>query len=125
MAGNGIELLETLLAGEPGGGPAEGRTEFRHRGNTASRLAAMHLHENDGRRDLHLAPFRGSVDWERLMRIIARAYTAGYSKPICLECSIRHSGFKRNRQGESEFLQETLQAGLQLEELKGLACGAD
>ena len=125
MVGNGIELLETLLAGEPNGGPAESRAEHRHQGRTVSRLAAMHLHDNHGERDLHLPPFRGSIDWERLMRVIARAYQGGYSKPLCLECSIRHSSFERSRWGESEFLRESLQAGRRIEELKELACGAD
>lgn len=52
-----------------------------------SRLAALHLADNDGERDLHRLPFDGTVPWERAMRAIREA---GYAKPVCLEVTRRH-----------------------------------
>lgn len=51
------------------------------------RLAALHLADNDGERDLHRLPFDGTVPWERAMRAIR---ASGYAKPVCLEVTRRH-----------------------------------
>ena len=113
MAGNGLELLETMLV--------EGGE--KQQDNTVTRLAAMHLHDNAGRRDLHVPPFEGNIDWERLTSILAYAYRAGYTKPICLECSIRHSVYERNSSGEDEFLRNSLKAGQRLVKMMEAAGG--
>ena len=47
-----------------------------------SRLAALHLHDNDGTRDQHLLPFDGAVDWPALM---ARLAATGYDGALTLE----------------------------------------
>ena len=47
-----------------------------------SRLLAVHLHDNDSTGDQHLLPFEGTVDWDRLARIIAES---SYAKPVSLE----------------------------------------
>ncbi len=55
-----------------------------------ARLAALHLHDNDGTGDQHQPPFYGTVDWERLARIIG---TSGYSREISFEMAMRNTPF--------------------------------
>ncbi len=50
------------------------------------RLRTTHVHDNDGRRDSHLPPGLGVVDWDAWR---AALDTIGYRGPIILEC-IRH-----------------------------------
>lgn len=47
-----------------------------------SRLAALHLHDNDGSDDQHKLPFDGTVDWRDTMKKIAGT---GYTGPTALE----------------------------------------
>ncbi len=54
-----------------------------------NRLLAMHLHDNDGLSDQHKLPFTGTVDWQRLTRLIAKST---YNKWISLELSARNTG---------------------------------
>lgn len=117
LAGNGLQLLEMLVAG----GQVNGQEESLKK--AGSRLAALHLHDNDGVRDLHWPPFRGSVKWDRLMQVLDKAAAAGYSKPVCVESSIRNSGFSKGETGEAAFLQECAAASGRLIELKGLGSG--
>lgn len=49
----------------------------------AGRITAVHLHDNDGRDDLHLLPFDGTVNWPWLMKTLR---IAGYAGPVTLEC---------------------------------------
>src|SRR6185437_4548854 len=68
IAGNGLERLAQLC----------------------SRLIALHLNDNDGRRDLHQLPFQGTVNWPRLATLIVQS---GYSRPgMSVEVSMKHSG---------------------------------
>lgn len=46
-------------------------------------LATTHVHDNDGRRDSHDAPGRGSIDWAAWASDLDRI---GYHGPIMLEC---------------------------------------
>lgn len=49
------------------------------------RLAATHLHDNEGARDIHLMPFDGSIDWQETARLLAGTpYGRNY---ICAEFS--------------------------------------
>jgi sugar phosphate isomerase/epimerase len=52
-------------------------------------LASVHVHDNDGRADLHLPPGAGVIDWPGWVRALD---TIGYDGPILLECirQIRH-----------------------------------
>jgi sugar phosphate isomerase/epimerase len=34
------------------------------------RLAVLHIHDNDGVSDLHMAPYMGKMDWERFLRAL-------------------------------------------------------
>jgi sugar phosphate isomerase/epimerase len=74
------------------------------------RLIAVHLHDNDGHNDQHKIPFTGTIDWERMMRIIS---TSPYDAGINLEVVIRETGI----QDEMEFLRRTLDAGRKLKQL--------
>ncbi len=53
---------------------------------TGTDLRTVHVHDNDGRRDIHLPPGHGTVDWPAWRESLDRV---GYQGPIMLEC-IRH-----------------------------------
>jgi len=71
----------------------------------ADRLVAVHLHDNDGVNDQHRLPGLGTVDWARLMRVIAGS---SYSKPLSMEVSQERSGYASR---EEAFLQAAREAG--------------
>lgn len=73
MSGDGLDRLEEHL----------------------DRLICIHLHDNDGSGDQHGMPFSGTVEWERLTRLIAQS---GYSKWVNLELSQARSGYEDERQ---------------------------
>ena len=47
-----------------------------------NRIRSTHLHDNDGREDLHLFPGKGTIDWPAAMRLLA---TRGDQYPLLLE----------------------------------------
>ena len=67
----------------------------------AARLLAVHLHDNDGSGDQHILPFMGTVDWGRLVGLIAGS---SYGKWANLEVSQARSG----HEDEGAFLREAL-----------------
>ena len=83
-----------------------GRGEgFERLEEVKQRLIAVHLHDNDGKEDQHRVPFRGTVDWQRLMRIIA---SSPYREGINLEATLRdYPEFP----SEDDFLQAAILAG--------------
>ena len=82
MGGNGLGNLETH----------------------ADRLIAIHLHDNDGTGDQHMLPFMGTVDWDRLIGLIAHS---SYDKWVNLELSQSRSGYEVGN--EVAFLREARQ----------------
>ena len=45
-----------------------------------SRIETLHIHDNNGKRDQHLAPYMGALDWDRfIMGIRDVGYTGGLS----------------------------------------------
>lgn len=74
------------------------------------RLISVHLHDNDGQSDQHRLPFSGTVDWERLTRIIAES---AYTKCLSLEVSMRQSEIS----DEKVFLAKAFEAGMALAEM--------
>ena len=74
------------------------------------RLLAVHLHDNNGRADQHKIPFTGTVDWPRLMRILAES---AYDKWLSLEVSLRNTGIP----DEARFLARSHEAGSKLAEM--------
>jgi sugar phosphate isomerase/epimerase len=80
--GNGLDHLESLK----------------------DRLISVHLHDNDGTGDQHRLLFTGTVDWNRLARIIAES---SYAKCVSMELSMGNSGF----QDEIAFLAKAFEIG--------------
>lgn len=72
------------------------------------RLVAVHLHDNDGRSDLHSPLFTGSVPWPRLAAILARS---AYRKPLSLEVNMRHAAIR----DEAAFATQAHADGLKLD----------
>jgi sugar phosphate isomerase/epimerase len=71
------------------------------------RLISVHLHDNDGKGDLHRIPFSDTVDWPRLAELIAGS---SYTKPLSFEVVTRnHEGIE-----ETEFLAWVLETGNRL-----------
>jgi sugar phosphate isomerase/epimerase len=65
------------------------------------RLLVLHLHDNDGTADQHRIPFTGTVDWEKVIGLIAGS---SYDKCISLEVSMSNSPIK----DEKKFLASCL-----------------
>jgi sugar phosphate isomerase/epimerase len=49
----------------------------------APRTICTHLHDNDGKNDLHLPPFHGTIDWPGVMKALAQS---GYKGTYTFEC---------------------------------------
>lgn len=75
------------------------------------RLISLHINDNHGRRDDHIPPFDGSVDWENFIRILGKS---AYDKALCLEIAIRRSGTRN----DGDFLQKCHRAGTRLEQMR-------
>ena len=73
------------------------------------RLISIHLHDNDGERDLHQIPFYGTTNWEEVTRIISES---SYKKQISLEASIHNM-----KMSEDNFLKEAFSAAEKLSEM--------
>jgi len=74
------------------------------------RLISIHIHDNDGKRDLHQIPFAGTVEWERLAKILARS---SYGKCVSLETSIHNMATK----DEQKFLNDAIVAAGKLSDM--------
>lgn len=72
--------------------------------NFSSRLRSLHLHDNMGESDSHQPPFRGTVDWPR---VVAWIRDSGYEKPLNFE--VIHS-VEMNGGTMEGFLSETAEA---------------
>jgi sugar phosphate isomerase/epimerase len=69
------------------------------------RLISVHLHDNDGAEDQHNLLFSGTVDWERLARVVAES---AYTKPVSMEVAIHHFGSRDER----AFLEAAFETGM-------------
>lgn len=85
-----------------------------HMETLKARLAAVHLHDNDGVGDKHWVPFTGTVDARRLSRLLA---TSGYRGCISLE-SNTNSIPQANR---GTFVADAFQAAGRLTEMVAAA----
>ena len=53
-----------------------------------ARLFAIHLNDNDGKSDQHQSPFMGTVDWKRVVEIVADSpYRHPLSYEICMKAT--------------------------------------
>jgi len=75
-----------------------------------NRLISIHIHDNDGEKDLHQIPFSGTVEWEKLARLLAKS---SYKKCVSLEVSMRN--MKIN--DEIEFLAQSFNAAQKLTDM--------
>ena len=66
------------------------RTHYAESEKYASRMIALHLHDNDGTGDLHQPPFTGTFNWEWLAEVLKKA---DYSMPLNFEINQRRSPF--------------------------------
>ncbi len=73
-----------------------------------NRLISLHINDNHGKRDDHIPPFDGTVDWTSFIEHLA---VSSYQKPLCLECAVGRSGYR----GESEFLEKCFQSAAELD----------
>ena len=55
------------------------------------RLLALHLNDNDAVGDLHQPPFYGTLDWERVAKLVASSAYAG--RPSSFELTMRNTPF--------------------------------
>jgi sugar phosphate isomerase/epimerase len=62
------------------------------------KLMALHLHDNNGKEDMHALPFSGSIDWTKLS---AKLKAVNYKGAVALET--RNTGFEHIESTE-EFL---------------------
>ena len=49
------------------------------------RVVCTHLHDNDGKEDLHLPPFRGVINWESVITELTKAVYEGFYTFECLK----------------------------------------
>jgi len=74
----------------------------------ADRLAAVHIHDNNGREDEHTFPFQGTIDWKTAMR---KMDESSYSGSLTLEAEYQG---EENVAQLNQFLEATYQSGLSL-----------
>ena len=58
--------------------------------NYSSRITALHLHDNNGKKDQHTAPFTGTLDWDKTAKIIRES---NYQGILNFELHIKDSEF--------------------------------
>ena len=75
------------------------------------RLICTHIHDNDMVDDLHLIPFDGKIDWQRVMRQLKECH---YKGPLTLE--LRYGKFYEGVP-ETEFLQKSFEAVKRLRDM--------
>jgi sugar phosphate isomerase/epimerase len=69
-----------------------------------SRLFAIHLHDNDGKTDLHQLPFEGTTD---LPNFAAQLNKGDLTCPITVESEVQHSSYKT----ADAFLKQAFEGG--------------
>ena len=74
------------------------------------RLAAVHAHDNDATDDVHNLPFTGTVDWERLTRLVA---ASPFSGSVTVETIMATTGIE----DEQQFLTKALEVGTILDDM--------
>lgn len=59
-----------------------GKNQYKYITTLGKRIKAFHIHDNDGMRDLHLAPYTGTVNWEDFCNGVR---DAGYDGDLSFE----------------------------------------
>ncbi|NIS15295.1 MAG: sugar phosphate isomerase/epimerase [candidate division Zixibacteria bacterium] len=76
----------------------------------SGRLAVMHIHDNDGERDLHLIPFEGKLDFPALAGQLNKLERI---PDITLECEMENSNYAT----AEKFLEAAYNKGMQFIEM--------
>ena len=76
--------------------------DFDYLSKYGGRLAALHLHDNDGKSDQHDLPFSGTVDWKRIMKKLGEI---NYKGPLSLEINAKYSGELNEYTAEAYLLE--------------------
>lgn len=74
-----------------------------------SRITALHLHDNNGKKDQHTAPFTGTLDWEKTAKIIR---DSSYTGVINFELHLKDSAFMNHDYPLAEQPESTVMAFL-------------
>ncbi len=93
------------LCYDSGHGNVKDANGLDHLESVKDRLISLHLHDNNETGDQHLLMFMGTVNWERLAKIIANS---SYKKCVSMEVSMRLSGIE----DEMEFLKVAFNTGI-------------
>jgi len=64
------------------------------------RIVCTHLHDNDGKDDLHLPPFKGVIDWTGVLAALVKAGYKGYYTFECLKGTMSDIVAARERLSE-------------------------
>ena len=75
-----------------------------------SRLILIHLHDNDGKDDQHNFIFSGTIDWNKLAKILAES---SYKKCVNMEINIKNY----DASDEKGFLLEVYNTGLKFSQM--------
>ena len=99
MPNDNWEVLDAALKRYPQAGicydSGHGNRDFKHYDAVfarRSRLTTLHLNDNNGKADQHVSPFMGTVDWERVVAVIA---DSPYDKPLSFELCMRDTPFQK------------------------------
>ena len=78
----------------------------------SNRIDCIHLHDNMGKKDEHLLPFDGTIDWEYVLKKLKET---GYDRELTLETLYHHP--YEERMTIDEFYRECYRRGEKLAEL--------
>lgn len=78
-----------------------------------SKLACLHIHDNDGNTDGHMIPFDGNLNFEKFLR---KLKNLDHQPPLSLELYMSKSTMYRNTAPDS-FVRRAAEAAKQLEKL--------
>lgn len=87
---NLLELLDTLdndvftICYDVGHDQIAGNNPVETIGKIGKRIGCTHIHDNDGKNDLHTLPFYGIIDWEPVMKAFAES---GYTGDLNYEAA--------------------------------------
>ena len=78
---------------DSGHGNFFGANGLDHLEELKDRLQALHLNDNDGSGDQHQPPFYGTVDWDRMVKILRTSSYPATGRPLSFEVAMRNTPF--------------------------------
>jgi len=98
---NVTSLAEKLGCGvcwDTGHANVSGYKQSEQLGVIGDKLEVLHVHDNDGKRDLHLPPFDGSIDWEDVARGLR-----GCNSPFIVDVEVTAWALDGDRKTREDF----------------------